>query len=148
MEKINLHQQKLYSLFGGGLALLGMILPWAVISMGGFGGLGGSNQSSNGFGGWGLLTLLGVVGILVSSLMGDKTKPYDANFKLVATGSFGAITLGAFIVFMQLTGNSTGFGGVKTGIGLWFCLIAGVAGLLWVTGVIKLPPPKKPNQSS
>ena len=138
MEKVNIHQQKLYALIAGGVALLGLILPWAVIP--GFGGFGGGN-SSNGFGGWGLLSLLGVIGVVVSSLMGDKTKEYDKNFKLVAMGSFGGIFLGAFIVFMHLSGNRTGFGCVKTGVGLWFCLLAGIGGLLWVAGIIK--PPKK-----
>ena len=149
MEKINLHQQKLYSLFAAGGALLGLILPWAVVSMGGFGGFGGGNQSSNGFGGWGLLSLLGIIGVIVASLMGDKTKEYDKNMKLVAMSSFGGIILGAFIVFMQLSGNrgGMGIGGVKTGIGLWITLLAGVAGILWVAGIIKLPP-KKPTTPS
>jgi hypothetical protein len=143
MEKINLHQQKLYSLFIGGGALLGLILPWAVVS--GYGGFGGGS-SQNGFAGWGLLTLLGIIGVVVSSFMGDKTKEYDKNMKIVALSSFGAVTLGAFIVFMQLSGNRGGFG-VKTGIGLWITILAGVAGLLWVTGVVKAPP-KKPTPPS
>lgn len=138
---INLHQQKLFALIGAGVGLLGMILPWSVVNMG-FGGFG-TSQSSNGFGGWGLLSLLGVVGVIVASLIGDKMKPFDANFKLVAIGSFGAILLGAFIVFMQISGNR-GFG-LKTGIGLWICIIAGVLGILWCAGIIKLPP-KNPTQ--
>lgn len=132
---INLHQKKIGALIGAGLGLLGMILPWSVANFG-FGGFGSS--SSNGFGGWGILSLLGVVGVVVASLIGDKSKDFDQNFKLVAMGSFGAILLGAFIVFMQISGNR-GFG-LKTGIGLWICIIAGVLGILWSAGIIKMPP--------
>jgi hypothetical protein len=135
---INLHQQKIGALIGAALGLLGMILPWSVVNLGGFGGFGGGSQSSNGFGGWGILSLIGVVGVIIASLIGDKTKVFDPNFKLVAMGSFGAILLGAFIVFMQISGNR-GFG-LKTGIGLWICIIAGVLGILWCAGIIKMPP--------
>lgn len=136
-NSINMHQQKLYSLIGGGIGFIGLILPW--VSYGGFGGMGGT--SGNGFSGWGILSLFGVIGVVVSSFMGDKMQPYDNNFKLVAIGSFVALALGALIVFMQL--SNSGFGGVKSGIGVWLCMIAGILGVLWVTGVIKLPPPSK-----
>jgi hypothetical protein len=141
--QMNLHQQKLYALIVAGVALIGMILPWVVVDFGGFGGFGGRSSSSNGFGGWGLLTLLGIVGVVIASLMNDKMQTYDQTMKTVALCSFGAILLGAFIVFMQLTGNQGGGllgGGIKSGIGLWICMIAGVAGLLWVAGIIKFPP--------
>ena len=131
---INLHQKKTGALIGAALGLLGMILPWSVSNI----GFGFGSQSSNGFGGWGILSLLGVVGVIVASLIGDKTKDFDQNFKMVAMGSFGAILLGAFIVFMQISGNR-GFG-LKTGIGLWICIIAGVLGILWSAGIIKMPP--------
>ncbi len=144
-NKTAIHQKKLYSLFIGGAALLGMILPWATVSYGGFGG----GASSNGFGGWGFLSLLGIIGVVVSSLMGDKLLDYDKNMKLVAMSSFGAIALGAFIGMMQISNaGGRGYGGgVKSGIGLFLTILAGIAGLLWVTGVIKLPP-KKPTTPS
>lgn len=141
---INLHQQKLYSLIIGGVCLIGMILPWSTVQ--GFGGMGSS--SSNGFGGWGILSLFGIVGVIVSSLFGDKTITYDQNMKYVAIGSFATITLGAFIAFMQISGKTGAFGiGIKSGIGLWFCIIPGIIGLLWVAGVLKvssLPTNAKP----
>ncbi|HMU46726.1 MAG TPA: hypothetical protein PKC72_10185 [Chitinophagaceae bacterium] len=146
-SNINLHQMKLYALICGGAALLGMILPWAVIS--GFGGFGGGS-SSNGFGGWGFLSLLGIVGVVVASLFGDKLQGYDKNMKIVAMSSFGAIILGAFIAFMQVSGAGNrmgGFGGVKVGIGIFLTILAGAAGLLLVAGIIKIPP-KKPTDSN
>lgn len=142
-NNINLHQQKLYSLIIGAVGLLGMILPWA--STQGFGGYG--STSVNGFQGWGILSLFGIIGVLVSSLFGDKTKPYDQNMKYLAIGGFAALTLGAFIYFMQISGNKGGmFGlaGPKSGMGLWFCIVPGIIGMLWAAGVLKVAPPKPP----
>ena len=141
----NLHKQKLYSLILGAVALVGMILPWATQNLGGF----GSNTLGNGFQGWGILSLFGLIAVLVSSLAGDKTKDYDQNMRYLAIGAFGAIALGALISFMQLSGGGRMGMGIKSGIGVWFCIIAGIIGLLWVTGVIKLQsPPTSGNQSS
>jgi len=140
---INLHQQKLFALIAGGLAFVGMILPWQVASYGGFGG----SSSSNGFGGWGLLSLFGIVGVIFATLMEDKTKPYSPNMRLVGMCSFGGVLLGSFIIFMQMTGNRSPLGGIKTGIGIWICIIAGVVGLLLVAGIIK-PPPKSMSSTS
>ena len=140
---MNLHPQKLYALVGGGLGLLGMILPWVSVSSP-FGGMGGGG-GGNGFGGWGILSLIGVVGVAITSLMNDKSKPYDSNFKMGAIGSFAAIALGAFIVFMQLNGQGNGLLSVKPGIGIWITILAGVLGALFVAGIIKVPPPKGPT---
>ncbi len=135
---INLHQKKLYSLILGALALVGLILPWAKSA--GFGGFGGG-ISVNGFQGWGILSLFGVIAVVISSLNGDKTKAYDQNMLYLAMGGFGAITLGSFIYFMQVTGNAA----LKPGIGTWFCTIGGTIGLLWVTNTIKLTPTPPPS---
>ncbi len=142
-NSINFHQQKLYALILGAVSLVGMILPWASQSFGGM----GSRSMGNGFQGWGILSLFGLVAVLVSSLSGDKMKEYDQNMKYLAIGGFAAITLGAFISFMQLSGNAAALG-IKSGIGVWFCIIGGVLGLLWVTGIIKMPPPSKPTPPS
>jgi hypothetical protein len=144
---INIHQQKLYTLIVGAIAFIGMILPWTVTNYGGF----MAKQTSNGFAGWGILALFGIAGVVVASLLGDKTKEFDQNFRYLAIGSFAAVILGAFIPFMQII-NAGGMG-VKTGVGIWLSIIAGILGLLWVTGVIKMqakapappsPPPPPP----
>lgn len=139
MEQMNFHKQKLYSLIVAGLALIAMILPWVSISLGAFGG-----GSVNGFRGWGILSLLGIAGVAVACLMGDKTKEFDEMYKKVAMGSFGAIAGGALIFFLRINSFAGGFGGVGSGFGLWLCLLAGLAGLGWVLGLIKLPNNKKP----
>lgn len=144
-----LHKNKLYSLILGAVALVGMILPWASASMGQF----GSRSMGNGFQGWGILSLFGLIAVVVSSLAGDKLRDYDTNMKYLAIGAFSAISLGALIAFMQLNGSTQLGMSVKSGIGVWFVIIPGVLGLLWVTGVIKFtnsprppgpPPPHYP----
>ena len=108
MENLNLHKQKLYSLIAAAIALITLILPWQTysVTLGGFGGFDfgggggmGRSGSANGFRGWGWLSFLGIIGVVVASLMGDKTKPYDDTFKKVALGSFGVIALGAIIFY-------------------------------------------------
>lgn len=141
-----LHKTKLISLIVGGVALVGMILPWASASMGQF----GSRSMGNGFQGWGILSLFGLIAVIVSSLVGDKLRDYDQNMRYLAIGAFSAISLGSLISFMQMNGNAQFGMSVKAGIGVWFTLIAGVLGLLWATGVIKLNtqprPPGYPQQ--
>ncbi|HEY6503829.1 MAG TPA: hypothetical protein VIZ28_07645 [Chitinophagaceae bacterium] len=139
MENLNFHKQKLYSLIIAGVALIAMILPWASFSLGIFGG-----DSVNGFRSWGILSLFGVIGVAIACLLGDKSKEFDETFKKVALGSFGAIALGALLFFFRINSYGGGFGGVGSGLGLWLCLVAGLAGLGWVSGLVKLPDNKKP----
>ena len=139
MEQLNFHKKKLYSLIAAGVALISLILPWITIS---FAGLGGG--SINGFRSWGLLSFLGIVGVAIACLMGDKTKDFNTDFKKIAMASFGAIGLGALIFFLRIN-SFGGLGIVSSGIGLWICLISGIAGLVWVAGLVKTntsPPPK------
>ena len=136
-----LHKTKLVSLIVGAVALVGMILPWASASMGQF----GSRSIGNGFQGWGILSLFGLIAVVISSLAGDKMRDYDQNMRYLAIGAFSAISLGSLISFMQMNGSAQFGMSVKAGIGVWFTLIAGVLGLLWVTGVIKLNTQPRPG---
>jgi hypothetical protein len=117
-----------------------MLLPWWTVSLGGFGG-----GSGNGFRSWGLLSLCGIIGVAVSCFRGDKTKEFDENFKKIALASFAAIALGAIIFFARLSSSNSGLIGVNTGFGLWICLVAGLAGLGWLLGFIKLESKKPPS---
>ena len=157
MENVNLHKQKLYALIVAGVALISLILPWMTVSydFGGFGGAGGS-RSANGFRGWGYLSLIGVIVVVIASLLGDKTKGYEAMHKNLALAGFALVVVGAVIFFIRIgsVGNA-GFMGVKTGpgFGLWIAIIAGLAGLGWVSGLIKMPdnkptPPPPPPPAS
>lgn len=139
MEQINLHKQKLYSLIIAGIALIAMMLPWLSFSV-----LGLPGGSENGFRGWGILSLFGIFGVVGAVFLGNKTEPFDETFKKVALASFAAIALGAVIFFVRL--NSSVLGDVvSSGIGLWICLAAGIFGVIWVLGKVKLPDPKKPG---
>lgn len=139
MEQMNFHKQKLYSLIIAGVALVAIILPWITVSLGGFG-----SSSANGFRGWGLLSVLGVGAVAAACFMGNKALAFDDTFKKVALGGFGAIAAGALLFFFRLNSVAGGFGGVSSGFGLWICLVAGLAGLGLVLGLIKIPDNKKP----
>lgn len=132
MDQINLHRQKLYSLIVAGLSFISLLLPW--MSLGMFGSVNGMRQ-------WGLLSLLGVIGVAAACFMGDRAAQFDDMTKKVALGSFAAIALGALIFYFNM---NSGLFTPSTGFGLWLCLITGIAGFLWVLGIIKLPDNKKP----
>lgn len=147
MQQVNLHQQKLIAIVIAAVGLIALILPWQSVSinLGGFGGIEGATRgnSVNGFRSWGLLSLLGILAVIVASVLGDKTKPYDAMFKNVALGGFGAIALGAIIYFIRIKQvGGAGYVGVSSssGFGLWITIIVGLAGIAWVLGLIKLNP--------
>jgi hypothetical protein len=132
MENLGFHKQKLYSLIAAGVGLIALFLPWATVSFGGYGG-----GSVNGLHGEGLITLLGVAAVGVACFMGDKAKMFDDMYKKVALGGFGGIILGAVIAFLNVSGKGRGV--VKPGFGIYIAILVGVAGLLFLLGVIKVP---------
>ena len=125
-----LHKQKLYVLIAAGVGLIALLLPWRTI--GGF-------KAATGFNGLGLISLLGVVGVIVATFMGDKSKPFAGQTKQIALGSFGAIALGAILVLV----TKASFRGYKIptnpGLGAFIAIAVGVAGLLFLMGIIKVP---------
>lgn len=122
MEQTNLHKQKHYSLIIGGVALIALLLPWKTLLF----------MNANGIRGVGLISLLGVICVAIASLLGNKTLDYDANNKKLVLAGFGAIALGALLTIL----TKEAF--VKIGVGLWLCLLAGVAGLVFQMGIVKL----------
>jgi hypothetical protein len=79
MEQLNFCKQKLYALIAAGVGFIAMFLPWWSFSFGGLGGLGG--YSVNGMHELGILAFLGFVGAGVLCFLGDKTKPFEGQFK-------------------------------------------------------------------
>lgn len=133
-----LSKQKLYSLILGGVALISLLLPWFTVSAGGYGG-----ASKNGFGSWGLLALVGVGLVAAACFMGNKATTFDDMGRKLALGGFGAIAGGAAIYLIRILsigGNKYG-GMIKTspGLGLFLGLAAGVLGLLFLLGIVKVP---------
>ena len=86
-----------------------------------------------------------MIAVVIASLMGDKTKGYDDTSKVVAMAGFGGIAVGALIfMFRAMSVSGTAFKS-SPGFGLFICLIAGIAGLAMVMGLIKMPDPKAPT---
>lgn len=133
-----LHKQKLYSLILAGAGLLALILPWRTIR--GF-------NVGNGFNGLGLIALLGVVGILVAIFMGDKTKPFEGQTKQIAMGAFGAIILAAVLVMVTKASYAGYKVATSPGVGAFLGAAVGLAGLLFLLGIIKVPEKPAPPKS-
>lgn len=123
MEQLNLHKQKLYALIIAGVGLIAMFLPWWKISVGyGFGGV-----SVNGMHDLGILAFLGFVGAgVVTFVMGDKTKPYDGQPKMIAAACFAGAGAVGLIQFLRQSSY--------TSFGLYLAILAGIAGavLVWI----------------
>ena len=133
MENLNLHKQKLYALIIAGVGLIAMFLPWWKISFGGYGGFaGGMSTTINGLHELGFISLLGFIGAgAVTFAMGDKTKPYEGQPKMIAAACFAGAALIALIQFLRQTKFAS--------FGIFLAIAAGVVGALWVWGIIKLP---------
>jgi hypothetical protein len=116
MEQMNFHKQKLYALIIAGVGLISCFLPWRSFSYGGFGA-----YAENGMRDLGILTFLGFVGAgVVTFIGGDKTKPFDGQFKMIAAGCFAGAGLFALIQFLRVTSLAT--------YGVFLAIIAGIAG--------------------
>ena len=124
MEQLNLHKQKLYALIAAGVGVISMFLPWWKISFGGGFGFSMPSASVNGMQGIGIIAFLGFAGAAVLCFLGDKTKPFDGQFKLIAAACFAGAALIALIRFL----NQTRF----TSFGLYLAIIAGIAGAVIV----------------
>ena len=137
---MNLHKQKLYALIVAAVGLISIFLPWWKVSYAGYGGFGGISASQNGFEGLGILAFLGFVGAgVVTFVMGDKTKPYEGQAKMIAAACFAGAALIGLIQFARQSRF--------TSFGLYLCIIAGVAGavLVWVMKPEQLEGKKPPT---
>ena len=126
-----LHKQKLYALIVAAAGIISCILPWWKISYGGY----GIGASINGLHDLGWITFLGFIGAgVVTFVMGDKTKPYEGQEKMIAAACFGAAGAIALIQFLRQTKFAS--------FGLFLAIILGVAGALCVWGILKMPAKK------
>ena len=133
MEQMNFHKQKLYSLIAAGVVLVALLLPWVTVNF------LGASQSWNGLRGWGLLSLIGTGGVVALSFIGNKTEDYTTEYRKYVMIAFAAVTAGALLFFIRKNSVVGGFVNLaKTGIGLWLCWIAGLAGLALNYGLIKI----------
>jgi len=127
MEQINLHKQKLYAVIVAAIGLIAVFLPWWKVSYGGgFGGYGGfGSVSVNGMRDLGIVTFLGFIAAGVASFtMGDKTKPFAGQAKMIVALCFAGAGLFALIQFLRQT--------KFTSFGLYLAILAAVAGTVIV----------------
>jgi hypothetical protein len=110
-----LHKQKLYALIIAGIGVIAMFLPWYRISFGFI------SSSINGFHGVGIIVFLAFAGAAALVFLGgDKTKPFEGQFKMIAAACFAGAALFTLIQFISQT-HFTSFG-------MWLSLLAGIAG--------------------
>jgi peptidoglycan/LPS O-acetylase OafA/YrhL len=122
MENLNLHKQKLYALIVAAVGLIAVLLPWYKVSLG-LGGFG--SYSQNGLHGLGIITFLGFIGAgVIIFTMGDKTKPFEGQAKMIAAACFAGAGLFALIQFLSQS-HFTSFG-------LYLSILAGIAGAVIV----------------
>jgi hypothetical protein len=125
MEQMNLHKQKLYAVIIAAIGLISVFLPWWKVSFGGFGGFGGGGYSINGLRDLGIIVFLGFIGAgVVTFAMGDKTKAFEGQVKMIVAACFGAAALFALIQFLRQTRF--------TSFGLYLAILAGIAGVVLV----------------
>jgi heme A synthase len=138
---LNLHMQRIVTLIIGAVILIFLFLPWLKKTP----PQGYQTSSYMGFAIWGgIVCAVGVAGVIVTCLMGDRLQPFTKQIKVIAMVCFGIIVLFAIIVAIASSGTELqqdeNYQQVQVkksaGIGAWLTLVAGVAGLLWVSGLL------------
>ena len=117
-----LHKQKMYALIAAVVGVIACFLPWWSFSFGGFGI--GAGYSVNGMHDLGILAFLGFLGAGIITFLGDKTKPFDGQLKMIAAGAFALAALITLIQFLRISTGSS--------FGIWISLLAGIAGAVIV----------------
>ena len=127
-----LHKQKLYALILAAVGIIACILPWWSFGGGSTYGYRIPSISINGLHELGWISFLGFIAAgVVTFVMGDKTKPYDGQPKMITAACFGGA--GAIAV-IQLLRTMHGLG-----FGIFIAIAAGVLGALFVWGIVKMP---------
>ena len=128
MENLGLHKQKLYAVIIAAIGIVSCILPWWHVSFGGYGG----GYSINGLHKLGIVAFIGFIGAgAIPFIMGDKSIPFEGQDKMIEMACFGgaaafaAITLLANMKYLSF--------------GIFIAIAAGVVGLLFVMGKVKMP---------
>ncbi len=122
-----LNKQKLYALILAAVGIIACILPWWKVSLGPWGSV-----STNGLNDLGWLSFIGFIGAgVLPFVIGDKTKEYEGQEKMYSLIAFAAGGGIALIQFLRQT--------KFTSIGIFLAIAAGVLGVLWIMGIVKLP---------
>lgn len=118
-QQLNLHKQKLYALIAAGIGVISMFLPWWSFGFGPYG-----SYTVSGMRDLGILVFLGFAAAAVLCFLGDKTRPFEGQFKMFAAGAFAGAFLITLIQFLRASSN--------TSYGIWLSLLAAAAGAVIV----------------
>ena len=135
MQQVNLHKTKIAAIVIALLGIISCFLPWWHVSYGGeygnlFGGLGSVNI--NGLHKLGIVSFIAFIAAgIVPVVIGDKTKPFEGQDKMITAICFGAAVLFTLITLLANSKFLT--------FGIFIALVAGAAGALVVWGIVKLP---------
>ena len=137
MENVNLHKSKMIALVIAAVGIISCILPWWSVPGVDFFGQRMGGGSLNGLHKLGIAAFIAFIAVgIVTFAMGDKTKPYEGQEKMIAAICFG----GAFLfTLITLLANSK-----FLAFGIFLALIASAVGALFVWGTIKMPENKPP----
>lgn len=119
MDQMNFHKQKLYALIAGVVGVISCFLPWWSFNIS-FLGQSFGGGSVNGMHDLGIIAFLGFVGGVVFCFLGDRSKPFEGQFRLIAAGCFAGAALFTLIQFLRVSSF--------TSYGMWLSFVAGVAG--------------------
>ena len=127
-----LNKQKLYAIIIAAVGIISCILPWWHVSFGGFGGYGGGGVSINGLHKLGIVAFIGFIGAgIVPFVIGDKTKPFEGQDKMITAACFGGAA--AFAIITLLANMRF------LSFGIFIAILAGAVGALFVWGIVKMP---------
>ena len=121
-----MEKNRLYIIIASVAVIIGSVLPWGTVNLGGFGGL-----SVSGIEGDGKIIIILAIGAIVLAILKDRTQPLIKNFALgvVALGVIEtAISIYALFRLGDMSANF-GYGGygISVGIGLYLTAIASIA---------------------
>lgn len=125
-----MHKQRLFILIASAIGIISIFLPWVSVSAHIFGYSYG--QSANGFHGTGIVVFLGFLVTLAMPFIGNKTQLLENNTWLITlvAGALAFLFTLIFIISKSGTMNSSGWGGIGYGFGVWLALIASIAVIL------------------
>ena len=121
-----MEKNRLYIIIASVAVIIGSVLPWGTVNLGGFGGL-----SVSGIEGDGKIIIILAIGAIVLAILKDRTQPLIKNLALgvVALGIIEtAISIYALFRLGDMSANF-GYGGygISVGIGLYLTSIASIA---------------------
>jgi hypothetical protein len=138
MDKLNLHKSKLYAIIIAIVGVIAHFLPWWSVSLGGFGGYGSfGSYTINGLHSLGILSFIAFLGAAaVPFLLGDKTKPFEGQNKMIEAACFGGAAVAAVLTLL--------FNMHYLSFGIFIAIAVGAIGALFVWGMVKMPEGKQP----